>query len=98
MFFRLLAILSISLFTAALPFGISADGSNGQIGYFASCPTANATLTFPDGQTALSVPPGQVPNHILLGTGVQNYTCSASGTYTYAPGLDPFQIKPPILM
>ena len=91
MLFKLIAVLSISLFTAALPFGIEVDNSNGPPGNFPSCPISNATLTFPEGQTALSIPPGQVPNHIFFGTGVQNYTCSDSGTYTCAPGHDSLQ-------
>jgi len=78
----LTALLSIPLLVAALPTGLKIEGFNGPLGNFAGCPTANATLTFPEGQTALSVPSGQVPNHILLGTGVQNYTCSSAGTYT----------------
>jgi len=79
---KLTAVLSIPLLVAALPTGFKVEGFNGPLGSFAACPTANATLTFPEGQTALSVPSGQVPNHILLGTGVQNYTCSDAGNYT----------------
>jgi len=81
------AVLSIPLLVAALPNAVKIEGFNGPLGNFASCPTAHATLTFPEGQTALSVPSGQVANHILLGTGVQNYTCSDAGTYKYVPDL-----------
>ena len=88
MFLKLAVILSTSLLTAALPFG----DSNGPLGNFVACPISNATLTFPEGQTALSVPPGQVPNNIFFGTGVQNYTCSDSGNYTYAPSHDSLQL------
>jgi len=89
MLFKLTAIISISSFTAAaLSFGIKEERSGGPLGKFAGCPVAEATLTFPEGQTALSIPPGQVPNHVLLGMGIQNYTCGASGTYVYVPGLD----------
>jgi len=88
MLFRLASILSVSLLTAALPFGIIGAGSDGPLGSLTGCPVSDATLTFPEGQTALSIPAGQVPNHILLGKGVQNYTCSDAGKYTYAPGLN----------
>ena len=37
----------------------------------------------PSGQTTLSIPSGQKPLHVGLGVGVQNYTCSTAGTYTY---------------
>ncbi len=81
MLLKLAAILSIPLLTGALPVGTN----------FADCPISNANLTFPEGQTALSIPPGQVPNHIFFGSGVQNYTCSDSGTYTYGPSHDTLQ-------
>jgi hypothetical protein len=87
----LFKLLSMSLVTAALPFGNKVDGSNRPREYFDACPVSNATITFPAGQTALSIPPGQVPNHILFGKGVQNYTCSDSGTYVYVPCLDALQ-------
>lgn len=81
MLLKLAAILSISLLTGARPFGTNC----------ATCPVSNATITFPEGQTVLSIPPGQVPNHIFFGLGVQNYTCSDSGIYTYAPSHDSLQ-------
>ena len=84
MLLKLAVILSIPLFTAALPKG-------GRPPKNQSCPVAKAVLTFPPGQTALAIPSGQVPNHILLGTGVQNYTCTDAGTYTYASGHDSIQ-------
>jgi hypothetical protein len=90
--FSILAVaLSVPLLAAAASLGDKVEGLNAVLGNYASCPTAKAVLTFPPGQTNLTIPTGQVPNHILLGTGVQNYTCSASGTYTYAPGLNTFQ-------
>ena len=88
MLFQLATVLSFSIFAASLPFGIKIDRSYGPREYLAGCPIANATLTFPEGQTGLSIPPGQVPNHILLGKGVQNYTCTDAGNYTYAPNSD----------
>jgi len=84
MLVKLATLLSCSFFTATLLFGIQAEGSTVLPKKIAGCPVADATLTFPEGQTALSIPPGQVPNHILLGKGVQNYTCSAAGAYTSA--------------
>jgi len=79
-----IALTTVPLLAAALPAAFRIEGANGPLGNLAGCPIANATLTFPAGQTALAVPQGQVPNHILLGTGVQNYTCTASGNYTSA--------------
>ena len=79
MLLKLAVILSIPIFTAALPKVARTQA-------YQDCPVANAVLTFPAGQTALSIPSGQVPNHILLGVGVQNYTCTNAGTYTYASG------------
>ena len=84
MLLKLAVILSIPLFTVALPKG-------GRPPKNQSCPVDKAVLTFPAGQTALAIPAGQVPNHILLGTGVQNYTCTDAGTYTYASGPDSIQ-------
>ena len=91
MFFKLAVILSTSLLAAALPSEIQVEDSKGPLGKYVACPVSNATLTFPEGQTALSIPPGQVPSHIFFGTGVQNYTCSDSGNYTYAPSQDSLQ-------
>ena len=88
MLVKLATFLSCSFFTATLLFGIKAEGSTVLPKKIAGCPVADATLTFPQGQTALSIPAGQVPNHILLGKGVQNYTCTAAGNYTYAPNSD----------
>jgi len=84
MFSKLAAVLSISLLAVAHPTGLRVAGANGPFGFLAGCPIANATLKFPPGQTALSIPKGQVPNHILFGAGVQNYTCTDAGNYTSA--------------
>jgi len=80
----LAAVLLGPLIAAAIPSGFKVAGQNGPLGNFGGCPVLSAIPTFPDGQVALSIPAGQAPSHILLGTGVQNYTCSASGTYTSA--------------
>jgi len=76
MFFALAAALYTPLLTLAHPIGLKSRGS-GPIFL-----VGNATLQFPPGQTALSIPQGQVPNHILLGVGTQNYTCTDNGTLT----------------
>jgi len=47
-----------------------------------SCDVSGAHLQLPSNQTQLVIPPSQVPKFIAVGSGVQNYTCSASGTYT----------------
>ncbi|CAA7269239.1 unnamed protein product [Cyclocybe aegerita] len=48
-----------------------------------TCDISTAKLVLPAGQTALSTP-AVAPSTIVLGVGVQNYTCSAAGTYTAA--------------
>jgi hypothetical protein len=45
------------------------------------CSTAGATMDLPAGQTAL-VSPTTAPLFVLLGVGIQNYTCSST-TSTY---------------
>ncbi|KAK7053634.1 hypothetical protein R3P38DRAFT_3576721 [Favolaschia claudopus] len=47
-----------------------------------TCPTTGATMDLPADQTKL-VNPNAAPKFILLGAGVQNYSCSAA-TSTYA--------------
>jgi hypothetical protein len=91
MWSKLAAVVSIPLLAAAIPSGIKVRGDYGPMENHGACPVMGATLTFPEGQTALSIPYGQVPNYITLGTGVQNYTCSDAGTYAYVPGLDSLQ-------
>ncbi|EDR13962.1 uncharacterized protein LACBIDRAFT_305232 [Laccaria bicolor S238N-H82] len=48
-----------------------------------SCDISHAQMTLPANQTALAQPSG-APSFVLLGVGVQNYTCSAAGTYASA--------------
>ncbi|KAJ3538784.1 hypothetical protein NMY22_g5024 [Coprinellus aureogranulatus] len=48
-----------------------------------SCSTEKAVLTVPGGQTALAQPSG-APSFVLLGVGVQNYTCGADGKFASA--------------
>ncbi|KAJ6544511.1 hypothetical protein B0H19DRAFT_886334, partial [Mycena capillaripes] len=46
-----------------------------------TCPTTAAAMDLPAGQTAL-VSPTTAPQFMLLGVGIQNYTCSSAGIYT----------------
>jgi len=46
-----------------------------------SCSIAGANLQLPSNQTQLTVPSGQTPRFITVGSGVQNYTCSSTGKY-----------------
>ncbi|KAH9939560.1 hypothetical protein B0H21DRAFT_698324 [Amylocystis lapponica] len=48
----------------------------------AGCDVSKSTLTLPAGETALVMPTNTTPTFLALGVGVQNYTCSTSGTYT----------------
>ncbi|KIJ91875.1 hypothetical protein K443DRAFT_114457 [Laccaria amethystina LaAM-08-1] len=48
-----------------------------------SCDISHAQMALPANQTALAQPSG-APSFVLLGVGVQNYTCSAAGTYASA--------------
>jgi len=47
-----------------------------------SCDVTGAQIQLPPDQTALSVPAGQTPRFVTLGVGVQNYSCSSTGTFT----------------
>jgi len=46
------------------------------------CDASTAHLSFPTNQTQLTLPSGQTPKFIALGSGVQNYTCGSTGIYT----------------
>ncbi|KAH8828625.1 hypothetical protein DL96DRAFT_1012529 [Flagelloscypha sp. PMI_526] len=50
---------------------------------FSGCDLSKAQINFPAEQKALAVPAGKL-NYLALGVGVQNYTCSAAGTYASA--------------
>ncbi|KAI0262544.1 hypothetical protein BC834DRAFT_828732 [Gloeopeniophorella convolvens] len=50
---------------------------------FTGCSVPASVLQVPAGQTQL-VAPTTAPNFVALGVGVQNYTCSAAGTYVTA--------------
>lgn len=47
-----------------------------------SCNISNVQLSLPPNRTAFSTPTGPLTS-VVLGVGVQNYTCSAAGTYTW---------------
>lgn len=47
------------------------------------CNVQTAKPNLPSGQTMLTVPTGEVVENVALGVGVQNYTCSSAGTFTY---------------
>ena len=51
--------------------------------YYAGCDVSQAIIDIPQNQSLLEVPAGLVPNSIALGVGIQNYTCTDSGNYTY---------------
>ncbi|KAF8159421.1 hypothetical protein B0H34DRAFT_703374 [Crassisporium funariophilum] len=46
-----------------------------------TCDVSKMTMALPAGQTVLSVPT-LPPSSVLLGVGVQNYTCSTAGTFS----------------
>lgn len=45
------------------------------------CDISNVQLSLPPNRTAFSTPTSPLSS-LVLGVGVQNYTCSAAGTYT----------------
>ena len=47
------------------------------------CDVSKDTMDLPDGQTQLVTPTDSKPRFIGIGVGVQNYTCSSAGTFTY---------------
>jgi len=75
MFSKFSSVVLLAALTSATPL-FKAPGCN--------CNVQTAKPTLPSGQTALTVPTGEVVKNIALGVGVQNYTCSTSGTFTSA--------------
>lgn len=45
----------------------------------------SAVPDLPSGQSTLAISSGQKPLHVGLGVGVQNYTCTSTGVYSYVP-------------
>lgn len=66
-----LSLLSLALAVPALAAPAKTSG----------CSIPASVLQVPSGQTLL-VAPTVAPSFVALGVGVQNYTCSAAGTYT----------------
>jgi hypothetical protein len=66
-----LSLLSILLAPAALAAPWRRGGFNG------ACSVPQSAFTLPSNFDALSAPPSLV----LMGFGVQNYTCNANGTF-----------------
>lgn len=54
------------------------------LGTLTGCSLRDATLTLPPNSNNFTVDSTAHPRYILLGSGVQNYTCSAAGTYASA--------------
>ena len=54
-----------------------------------TCDVTSAAPSLPSDQTNVTVPSGQTVKTIALGVGVQNYTCTDAGTYSFvsAPSL-----------
>ncbi|KAH9479339.1 hypothetical protein JR316_0007929 [Psilocybe cubensis] len=48
-----------------------------------TCSISTAKMTLPAGQTALSAPTDPISS-VILGVGIQNYTCTDAGTYASA--------------
>lgn len=86
MFSSLIALAVVPLAAMAAPSGRPISGlgaaSISPMINVAACPVGSAILTLPLNQTVLALPAGAAPVNIALGVGVQNYTCSAAGTYT----------------
>ena len=52
-------------------------------GKFIRCDVSGAVMDLPPNQSQLVTPPGEKPMYIALGVGVQNYTCSSTGTFSF---------------
>lgn len=86
MFSSLIALAVVPLACMAAPSGSVISGLGAAaispMINIAGCPVSSDVLTLPANQTVLALPAGAAPVNIALGVGVQNYTCSAAGTYT----------------
>jgi hypothetical protein len=67
-----LSLLSLLLATAALAAPSRRDGT-----FHGACNVPASAVTLPSSLDPLLSP----PNLVLLGVGVQNYTCNSSGTF-----------------
>ncbi len=68
-----LSLLSLLLATTAL----AAPTRRGDDNYFSACDVPVTAVTLPSSFDPLPSP----PHLVLLGVGVQNYTCNSKGTY-----------------
>jgi len=74
-------MLSALLSIAALSQVVAASPTPPKFG----CPTQDDVLQLSPWQSQLYIPPGEKPSAIVLGLGVQNYTCSSeTGLYVSA--------------
>jgi len=67
-------ISTCCLLAAAIPTSLKRAGCE--------CSLSGVKLQLPANQTQLIIPSGQSPNFVTVGSGVQNYTCGSTGTYT----------------
>jgi len=72
--------MSSSLLTT-LAFAVTALAAPHYFPPVRSCNISNVQLSLPPNRTAFSMPTSPL-SFLLLGVGVQNYTCAAAGTYT----------------
>jgi hypothetical protein len=75
----MLALLSFVYLLSSSSLLATAAPTNFKTG---ACDLTSVHMQVPSNQTALLVPSGQTLKFIALGQGVQNYTCSAAGTFT----------------
>ena len=66
----------VSIFVASVALAAPSFRLNG-------CDVSKATIPLPGNQTQLIAPTDTKPRFVGIGVGVQNYTCSSAGTYTY---------------
>ncbi|KAH8828623.1 hypothetical protein DL96DRAFT_1813988 [Flagelloscypha sp. PMI_526] len=67
-------------FTSLFTFILIAATAAASTSKKSECDLSCAKINFPEGQTALAVPTGKL-DYLALGVGVQNYSCSDTGTY-----------------
>ncbi|KAG6908054.1 hypothetical protein DXG01_006360 [Tephrocybe rancida] len=74
-------MLATTLLTLALAAFASAAPNESEKHKRASCDISHATIKYPAAQTTLATPAAPL-SYVAVAIGVQNYTCSAAGTYT----------------
>ncbi|PPQ78677.1 hypothetical protein CVT25_010698 [Psilocybe cyanescens] len=79
-----LALVAASTFAAPAPaFPAPPTGLSRPAAGKLTCSVADAKLVLPAGQTALTAPTDPT-SFVILGVGIQNYTCTDAGVYTSA--------------